>query len=103
MTYKAIFGLSCIIVAGILSIISNLAMAQIQTQVPMCPNGYYLASNGLCYLTQQQPAPTAADPDLVHICKVNHDMIAVDKSLGVNASQLLPLENLYNDTCGTLK
>jgi hypothetical protein len=94
-----VFGLSCIITSGIIGIITGLAKAQM-----MWPNGYYLATNGLCYpyQQQQQPAQTAADPELVHICKINHDMIAVDKSLGVNASQLLPLEKLYNDTCGTI-
>jgi hypothetical protein len=57
----------------------------------------------MCYQLQPQPqASAAANPDLIHICKINRDMIAVDKSLGVNASQLLPLEKLYNDTCGTI-
>ncbi|MGB7955714.1 MAG: hypothetical protein WCF23_17210 [Candidatus Nitrosopolaris sp.] len=36
-------GLSCIIGTGILSIISNLAVAQTET----CPYGYYLATNNL--------------------------------------------------------
>src|ERR1700693_2659891 len=29
-------------------------MGQMQTQVPMCPNGYYLATDNLCYPQQQQ-------------------------------------------------
>jgi hypothetical protein len=94
-------GLSCIIGAGMFTIISNRAMAQMET----CPYGYYLATNNLCYQYPQQQAnnsTTAADPDLIHICKINRDMIAVDKGLGVNDSQLLPLVNLYNDVCGTL-
>ena len=76
-------------------------MAQVET----CPSGYYLATNNLCYpyqQQQQQSQPTAANPDLIHICKIDRDMIAVDKGLGVNQSKLLPLENLYNDTCGTI-
>jgi hypothetical protein len=100
---KAIFG--CIIAAAILGIIGTLAKAQMEA----CPYGYYLASNNLCYQYPQQQAPvsnnsapTPVDQQLIHICKINHDMIAVDKGLGVNASQLLPLENLYNDTCGTV-
>jgi hypothetical protein len=68
MTYKAI--LPFIIVAGMLSIIPNLALAQ--TEPP----------------THQQ------------LCKTDSDMIALDKTLGVPADQLTALQNLYNDVCG---
>ncbi|PWU79027.1 MAG: hypothetical protein DLM72_19470 [Candidatus Nitrosopolaris wilkensis] len=44
--------------AGLLGIISNLAKGQTET----CPSGYYLATNGLCYLYQQQQQPTPAAP-----------------------------------------
>lgn len=97
-----IFGLLCMLAGSLLSGVLNLAKGQLT-----CPYGYYLATNNLCYPYQQQqqqqpPQTQTADPDLVHICKIDRDMIAVDKSLGVNASKLLALEKLYNDTCGTI-
>lgn len=41
---------------GLLSVVINLAKAQVET----CPNGYYLATNNLCYPYQPQQTQTPA-------------------------------------------
>jgi hypothetical protein len=102
-------GITLWVLGSVLVLGLVLAISKATGQMETCPYGYYLATNNLCYQYPQQQAPitnnsapTAIDQDLIHICKINRDMIAVDKGLGVNDSQLLPLVNLYNDVCGTL-
>jgi hypothetical protein len=94
MTYKATFGLSCVIVASTLGIIGTLAKAQLET----CPNGYYLATNNLCYPYQQQIPHDSQD---IQNCKIAKDGIDMDKALGVNASMIAPMQRMHNDTCGS--
>ena len=88
-----------------MSIISNLVMGQMQTQVPMCPNGYYLATDNLCYPQQQQQQPQQQQqltPQEIQNCKIEKDSLALDKVLGANASQTIALGRLLNDTCGSI-
>jgi hypothetical protein len=101
-----IFGLSCMIAGSLLGVLFTLAKAQVET----CPAGYYLASNNLCYPTQIQPYQQQQqqqqqlpphDSQDIQSCKIGKDAIDMDKALGVNASVIVPLQTLYNDTCGT--
>lgn len=70
-----IFGLSCMIAGSLLSILFTLAKGQLQS----------------------------ADPQTIQNCKIAKDSIALDKALGVPTNQVTALENLYNDTCGTVR
>ena len=56
-----IFGLLCMLTGGLLSVVINRAKAQVET----CPNGYYLATNNLCYPYQLQQTQTPARKQLI--------------------------------------